>query len=207
MRVRCARLRSEGALAPSPPRAPPPRAESLLLALADSECLAHAGPLGTLAGLTGTDQTKSYGLVETQRRRCCSGRCGQLPPRTPPRAPARGPGTAGRTGERAGQWRAGLRRAERRRPGEVWKGALGRQGPAGPVPPGPHGLLGPPLDCGQTCHSLLTDRTGGGAEKHVIVPTLLRAALGWPLPPLLAGATSLGDPHGGSWGSRQPAGD
>lgn len=202
MRVRCARLRSEGALAPSPPRAPPPRAESLLLALADSECLAHAGPLGTLAGLTGTDQTKSYGLVETQRRRCCSGRCGQLPPRNPPRAPARGPGTAGRTGERAGQWRA-----ERWRPGEVWKGALGRQGPAGPVPQGPHGLLGPPLDCGQTCHSLLTDRTGGGAEKHVVVPTLLRAALGWPLPPLLAGATSLGDPHGGSWGSRQPAGD
>lgn len=202
MRVRCARLRSEGALAPSPPRAPPPRAESLLLALADSECLAHTGPLGTLAGLTGTDQTKSYGLVETQRRRCCSGRCGQLPPRTPPRAPARGQGQRGApaSGQGCGGQSAGGR-------GEVWKGALGRQGPAAPVPPGPHGLLGPPLDCGQTCHSLLTDRTGGGAEKHVIVPTLLRAALGWPLPPLLAGATSLGDPHGESWGSRQPAGD
>lgn len=90
MRVRCARLCSEEALAPSPPRAPPPRAESLLLALADSECLAHAGPLGTLAGLTGTDQSKSYGLVETQRRRCCSGRCGQLPPRTPPQGPSQG---------------------------------------------------------------------------------------------------------------------
>lgn len=132
---------------PSPPRAPPPRAESLLLALADSECLAHAGPLGTLAGLTGTDQTKSYGLVETQRRRCCSGRCGQLPPRNPPPgprpggqgqrgAPARGRAVEGRAAEgRALEAGGGLERGTRQ------TGARRPRAPRSSWPPGtPPGL-------------------------------------------------------------------